>query len=69
MNIKKLQQIFDKIGLEKIKYRTMVYKGYGRPKESDYIMIKRCELKGFIAWEMLINGFNTKYSYEGDTIT
>lgn len=67
-NVDKLRKIFNKIGLEKIKYRTTKYKGYGRPKKSDYIIIKRCELRDFIASEVLINGFSTKYSYEGAKI-
>ena len=46
-------------GEQEVKYRTDNYKGKGRPRKSDYIMIKRKDLRDYQCLEMLQHGFAT----------
>lgn len=63
MDYSELQNILSEIAEQKIRYRTISYKGKGRPKKSDYIEIKRKDLRDYMCFEVFNAGFKTNYTY------
>lgn len=57
--IKELKEL----GEQEINYRTSDYTGIGRPKKSDYIQLKRKDLRDYRCFELLNNGLSTNYTY------
>jgi len=53
---------------QKVKYLTSRYKGKGRPRNSDYILVKRKDIPDYRAMEILQNGFSTSYIGDGEPL-
>lgn len=56
--LREIEKLEDKI----IKVRSVVYSGKGRPKKSDYKLIKWKDLNDFYCLERLLSGFTTNYT-------
>lgn len=44
-------------GEQVVRYRMTTYKGIGRPKKSDYVLLKRKDIREYRLWELFANGF------------
>lgn len=58
----KIQELFTNFQESKVRYRTYKYKGKGRPRKSDYIIIKRKDLLDYQLFEVFNSGFTTNYT-------
>lgn len=50
-----------RFGEETVRLRTVDYKGYGRPKKSDYAVMKRKDVPDFLCREIFMSGTSTHY--------
>jgi hypothetical protein len=67
MEKKELKQNIKNFLNQKIAILGYDYKGKGRPKKTDYVTLKRKDLRDYEAFCMLRNGFTTQYiKYEND---
>lgn len=64
MLIENYLKLFEQLGEQIIRYRTTRYKGKGRPRNSDFVKLKRKDLRDYQCCEMLENGFNLSYVKE-----
>ncbi|MFA4833599.1 MAG: hypothetical protein WC619_01985 [Patescibacteria group bacterium] len=56
--MERLNQLNNKL----VKYRRISYRGYGRPKKSDYILIKLKDIPHYQFWEYYKFGLTPFYS-------
>lgn len=59
---RKIQKRFEKLQESDIRVRSLSYSGRGRPKKSDYKIIKFKNMRDFQSMERLIFGFKTSYT-------
>lgn len=64
----KLEKFIADLREMSVRVRKNIYKGKGRPKNSDYTVIKRKDLLDFYCFEKFSGSFSTKYtSYDKKT--
>lgn len=59
--LKKAQDEMDKLGNKLVRIKKQSYSGKGRPKKSDYALVKIKDIREFEAAEILNNGSSTEY--------
>ena len=57
-----MEEEIEKFRNQKVRLRTSSYSGRGRPKKSDFAIMKVKDVLDFEMAEMINNGFTTQYT-------